>query len=34
VRSGESRRSVGSVNISLDLDEKPAVGKSCKCRSN
>ncbi|CAB4034792.1 Hypothetical predicted protein, partial [Paramuricea clavata] len=28
VRSGESQRSVGSVNISLDLDEKPAVGTS------
>ena len=27
VRSGESHRSVGSVNISLDFDEKPAVGK-------
>ena len=27
VKSGESHRSVGSVNISLDFDEKPAAGK-------
>ena len=27
VQSVASQRSVGSVNISLDIDEKPAVGK-------